>query len=93
LGKVEFPAVDFSVETRLHVDELIALDEALMRLADADAAVAGLVKMHCFAGLPLAQIAGILGVSSRTAERYWAFAKTWLYREMSGEEDIGTGKK
>ena len=87
LGKVEFAAVDFSVETRLHVDELIALDEALTRLADADPAVAGLVKMHCFAGLPLAQIAGLLGVSSRTAERYWAFAKTWLYREMSGEED------
>ena len=48
--------------------------------------VADLVKLHCFAGLPLAGIAGILGVSTRTAERYWAFAKTWLYREVSGGE-------
>ncbi|KPK35871.1 MAG: RNA polymerase subunit sigma, partial [Phycisphaerae bacterium SG8_4] len=66
---------------------LIALDEALTRLAGEDEVIADVVKLHCFAGLPLPAVAEILGVSLRTAERYWAFAKTWLFREMSGEEE------
>jgi RNA polymerase sigma factor (TIGR02999 family) len=85
LGKVDLNGVDLPVGTGLDVDNLIALDEALTRLADADPVVANVVKLHCFAGLPLTSVAEISGFSSRTAERYWAFAKTWLYREISGE--------
>jgi hypothetical protein len=85
LGKVDLNGVDLPVGTGLDVDNLIALDEALTRLADADPVVANVVKLHCFAGLPLGTVAEISGFSSRTAERYWAFAKTWLYREISGE--------
>ena len=85
LGKVDLDGVDLPVGTDLDVDNLLALDEALTRLADADPVVANVVKLHCFAGLPLATVAEISGFSSRTAERYWAFAKTWLYREISGE--------
>lgn len=87
MRKVDLEATDLSVETYLDLDELIALDEALTKLVVADAVVADLVKLHCFAGLPLATVADILGVSSRTAERYWAFAKTWLFNEISGEEE------
>lgn len=86
MRKVDLEATD-PVETYLDLDELIALDEALTKLVVADAVVADLVKLHCFAGLPLVTVADILGVSSRTAERYWAFAKTWLFNEISGEEE------
>jgi RNA polymerase sigma factor (TIGR02999 family) len=67
-------------------DDLIALDEALERLTAEDRTLADLIKLHCFAGLPLLQVADMLGVSSRTAERYWAFARAWLHREIRGEE-------
>jgi RNA polymerase sigma factor (TIGR02999 family) len=87
LNKVAIEAVDLPIETRLDVNELIALDEALIDLEKTDVVVAELVKLHCFAGLPLGTIAEILGVSARTAERYWAFAKTWLYKEITGEEE------
>jgi len=86
MGKVNIEATDLPVETYLDLDELIALDDALKKLVDADAVVADLVKLHCFAGLPLVTVADILGLSTRTAERYWAFAKTWLFNEICGEE-------
>ena len=85
--KVDLGGADLPVDTCLDVNDLLALDEALTKLVDADAVVADLVKLHCFAGLPLATVAEIMGVSSRTAERYWAFAKTWLFKEISGTED------
>ena len=66
--------------------DLIALDEALAKLAQEDRIVADLVKMRYFAGLSLEQIAVVLGVSRRTAERYWAYARAWLYQEISKVE-------
>lgn len=87
MGKMDLEAADLPIETHLDVNDLIALDEALTKLADADAVVADLVKLHCFAGLPLVRVSEILCVSSRTAERYWAFAKTWLYKEISGDKE------
>jgi len=87
LGEVDLDAADLPVAMCVDVDNLLALDEALAKLADADDVIANVVKLHCFAGLPLVSIAEILGVSARTAERYWAFAKTWLYREIVGEEE------
>ncbi|MHC4557475.1 MAG: ECF-type sigma factor [Planctomycetota bacterium] len=63
--------------------DLIALDEALAKLADEDRVVADLVKMRYFAGLTLGQAAEILGVSRRTADRYWAYARAWLYQEIT----------
>ncbi|MBC8471235.1 MAG: sigma-70 family RNA polymerase sigma factor [Planctomycetes bacterium] len=87
MGKVDLKVADLPMDTYLDLDDLIALDEALTKLVTADAAVADLVKLHCFAGLPLVTVADILGVSTRTAERYWAFAKTWLFNEICGEEE------
>jgi RNA polymerase sigma factor (TIGR02999 family) len=86
MDRISLDAVDLAVEMGVDADDLLALDEALTKLAGADPVVANVVKLHCFAGLPLADIAEILGVSLRTAERYWAFAKTWLYREIRGDE-------
>jgi RNA polymerase sigma factor (TIGR02999 family) len=63
-------------------DELLAIDENLQRLADADPQAAQIVKLHCFAGLTIEQAGEILGISSRTAYRDWAYARGWLFRAL-----------
>ena len=63
-------------------DDLIDLDEALGRLARLDPRGAELVKLRLFAGLTLDEAAAALGVVRRTAERDWAFARAWLFRQL-----------
>ena len=63
--------------------DLLALDEALAKLAAWQPAKAELVKLRYFAGLNSAEAAQALGVSLATAERYWAFARAWLYAELA----------
>jgi len=60
--------------------DLIALDEALTRLAEEDAQLAELVKLRYFAGLGLEQVAQIQGITRRTATSHWAYARAWLHR-------------
>ncbi|HEV3340397.1 MAG TPA: ECF-type sigma factor, partial [Pirellulales bacterium] len=62
--------------------DLVALDEALARFAEIDPVKAELVKLRFFAGLTVPQTAEILGVSVATAERYWTYARVWLYAEL-----------
>ena len=64
-------------------DDVIALDEALARLAEMDKTKADLVKLRYFAGLTLEQAAGMLNLPERTAKRYWAHARAWLYKQVS----------
>jgi RNA polymerase sigma factor (TIGR02999 family) len=71
-------------------DGLLALDEALTDLAATEPAKAELVKLRYFAGLSIPEAAAVLGVSVATAERWWAFARTWLYAELSDEGDEKT---
>ena len=66
-------------------DDLIALDEALVRLAEMDKTKADLVKLRYFAGLTLEQAAGVLNLPERTAKRYWAHARAWLYTQVKDE--------
>ncbi len=66
-------------------DELLALNEALDRLAEEDARKADLVKLRYFTGLSVQEAADALGISRATADRYWAYAKVWLYCALSGE--------
>jgi RNA polymerase sigma factor (TIGR02999 family) len=68
-------------------DDLLALDDALTRLATLNSVRAELVKLRFFAGLTTAKAAEALGVSVATAERYWTFARTWLYAELSSGEE------
>jgi RNA polymerase sigma factor (TIGR02999 family) len=71
-------------------DDLLALDEALTRLAQEDAVCAELVKLRFFAGLTLEEAARNLGIARRTADRFWAFARSWLYDELRrGDEREG----
>jgi DNA-directed RNA polymerase specialized sigma24 family protein len=62
---------------------LLALDDALSKLATDEPAKADLVKLRFFAGLTMPEAAAALGISLATAERRWSFARTWLYAEMA----------
>ncbi len=66
--------------------DLLALDEALSRLAETEPAKAELVKLRFFAGLTMPEAAAALDVSLATAERYWTFAKSWLYAELAEDD-------
>jgi RNA polymerase sigma factor (TIGR02999 family) len=63
--------------------DLIALDTALTRLAAEDPQAARLVELRHFAGLSVPEAARALGISPRTADRVWAFARAWLHRELA----------
>jgi RNA polymerase sigma factor (TIGR02999 family) len=72
-------------------EDLLAVDEALERLARKDAVAAQIVKLRFFAGLTMAEAAEALGLPLRTAERNWAYGRTWLRREVSrGDRETGT---
>jgi RNA polymerase sigma factor (TIGR02999 family) len=72
---------------------LCALDEALTRLAELAPLKAELVNLRFFAGLTMSEAAAALGISLATAERYWVFARTWLYAELSGEAPANEERK
>lgn len=75
--------------------DLLALDEALSRLALKDRAKANLVQLRFFTGLTLDEAAQVLGISPATADRNWAYARAWLHQEISdaGQGDGAGGKK
>ena len=62
--------------------KLLALDEALAKLAGVAPEKAELVKLRYFAGLTTREAAEAMGISTATANRYWAYARAWLQREM-----------
>ena len=64
--------------------ELLALDEALQRLASEDPLKAQLVELRYFAGLTGDQAAEVLGISPSTVDRHWAFARAWLQTKVRG---------
>ena len=68
-------------------EELLALDEALTRLAAAEPQAAEVVKLRFFAGLTIEQAAESLSISVRTANRHWAYAKAWLYQQLTERGD------
>jgi RNA polymerase sigma factor (TIGR02999 family) len=85
-GQVERVEIDFDVlELTAGMDDaqLLALNEALDALATHDAVKAELVKLRFFTGLTLTEAAKILGLSEPTAKRHWAYARAWLYREIT----------
>lgn len=67
-------------------EELVALDEALGQLAAENAQHAELVKLRFFGGLTISQAAECLGISQRTAERDWAYARAWLWEKLNADE-------
>jgi RNA polymerase sigma factor (TIGR02999 family) len=67
-------------------DQLLAVHEALDRLAAHDALIAELVNLRFFAGLTLEESAKALELSLSTAKRHWAYARAWLYREIEAKK-------
>jgi RNA polymerase sigma factor (TIGR02999 family) len=65
--------------------ELIALDDALGRLANLDARRARVIELRVFGGLTVEESAEVLGLSAQSVRRDWKLAKAWLLRELSGK--------
>jgi RNA polymerase sigma factor (TIGR02999 family) len=66
-------------------DDLVAMDDALTELARKNGPCAELVKLRFFTGLTLDDAAAAMGIARRTANRYWAFARAWLYDALRPE--------
>jgi RNA polymerase sigma factor (TIGR02999 family) len=81
-GRRRIPLVDVQ-EDNTSPDELLALDDALTRFATQEPAKAGLVKLRFFARMSNPEAAAALGISVATAERWWVFARTWLYADLA----------
>lgn len=79
---------DSNLPAPLPDDELLALNDALDRFTQIDSRAADLVKLCFFVGLTHEQAAHELGVSLSTAERTWAYARAWLFREIRGEDSM-----
>ena len=73
------------VTDRAAPEEIVALDDALVRLAAQDPQAAEIVKLHLFAGLSIDQAAQAIGVSRATAYRQWTYARAWLRSEIRGK--------
>jgi RNA polymerase sigma factor (TIGR02999 family) len=84
LERKELDAVDLAVPQRL--EDVLALDEALQKLAGHDKDAADVVRLRFFAGLPLPEVASLLNISPRTADRLWAYARAWLHEEIQRME-------
>ena len=81
LQRVELDGVD--VPEDAPTEDILAVDEALSRLAAEDPTKAELVKLRYFGGLSVEDAARVLGISRATADRYWAYARVWLYSELN----------
>jgi RNA polymerase sigma factor (TIGR02999 family) len=71
--------------------ELLAINESLEKLAALDKQKAELVKLRYFVGLSIEESAAVLGVSVPTANRWWTYARAWLFQRIQGE-DAADGK-
>ena len=84
--RVPLESVEAQMESR--AETYLAVDEALVKLASADDRAAKLAELHLFGGLGHAESARALGVSLRSAERGWRFARAFLQRELGGDPEL-----
>jgi RNA polymerase sigma factor (TIGR02999 family) len=92
MSRIDFDMASCETAAAPSVD-LLALDEALTRLAAEAPAKAEVVKLRFFAGLTMPEIAAALGVSLTTAERHWTYARTWLYAELDDRDPARAGQQ
>ena len=85
-GALKVTLEEAALVTERRSEELIALDEALERLAAQDPRKSQIVELRYFGGLTVEETAEFLNLSRRTVERDWTVAKAWLYRALRGEE-------
>jgi RNA polymerase sigma factor (TIGR02999 family) len=89
--RIELDEAAVANDDKTSLDDLIALDEALEKLSKKDKVKADLVKLRYFAGLTSEQAAEVLGISSSTADRHWAYARSWLRLEMAKGDRTARG--
>jgi len=87
LRRMALDDVDIPIE--LPDGDLMALDEAINRLASSDARKARVVELRFFVGLDIAETAAVLGVSEPTVERDWRFARAFLYEQLGHPQPDG----
>jgi len=80
--KTRLPLDEAQLADEAADDRLLAVDEALGRLAGEEEKVAEVVKFRYFVGLTIEQTAAALGISVRTANRHWSYARAWLYQQL-----------
>jgi RNA polymerase sigma factor (TIGR02999 family) len=85
-GRCRLPLAEFHRVTESPAD-LLDLDDALTRFAAEEPAKAQLVQLRFFAGLSTPEAAAALAVSVATAERWWVYARTWLFSELNVDEE------
>jgi RNA polymerase sigma factor (TIGR02999 family) len=85
-GLQRVPLDDIAAPAGPPSDDLLALNEALTRLAQEDPLKARLVELRFFAGLSVEDAARCLGISRATADRHWAYARAWLYDRVRAAE-------
>jgi RNA polymerase sigma factor (TIGR02999 family) len=84
-AREDIDALDLAaLEAAEPADDVLALDEAMQKLAEQDQSAAEVVRLRFYAGLPLPEVANLLGISPRTADRLWAYARAWLHQEIRG---------
>jgi RNA polymerase sigma factor (TIGR02999 family) len=83
-GRRQLDIDAFDVATRATPDQLLAIDDALAKLAREDPAAARLVELRYFAGLTVDEAGKALGMSTATAYRHWKYARAWLHGELLG---------
>ncbi len=76
----------FQLAGPVREDRLLALDEALAKLEETDTRSAEVVKLRFFAGLTIPEVANALGISRRTADSIWAYARSWLMEEIADQD-------
>lgn len=82
---------DSDVEVEVQLDELLDVNHVLDKLVQHDPAKAEVVKLRYFAGLTMSEVAEVMGISLPTANRYWAYARAWLFREIAEEDEASQG--
>lgn len=83
LERIDLDSIEIAIDTP--ADELLALDESLLELADQFPESAELVKLRFFGGMTLKEAADTLGIPPTTADRKWAFARAWLRRRLAAD--------
>src|SRR5882724_10816893 len=82
--RVDFAQLDLA--SAAEDDQLLAVNEALDKLAAQNKLEAELVKLRYFVGMTLEEAAEVLAISARTADNYWAYARAWLFRELKNHQ-------
>jgi RNA polymerase sigma factor (TIGR02999 family) len=91
-GQKPLDIEDVEIAAPTAEDKLLAVNEALDKLALHDKVKADLVKLRYFVGMNFDQAAQALGISVPTAKRHWAFARAWLFNEFRGSGEPGAGR-